>query len=374
MKVTKKNLAKLDSEYKGYLEGDVLDQFFEDFEINFSAGHWCGGEFFDRFASFGYNSNNPEFKDSIVDQIERVSLAHVKGIEFHESVFIDRKYKKDPAKIAEVKQALERFHVIPTNMNINTWTDPKWKFGGICNPDLKIRKDAIALCLQGAEIAKEVGCKSLQLWPGSDGWDYNFEVNYGNCLDWFIEGCITINNKAKELGLIFGTEAKMKEPREGNMIVPTTAQAALIAKTVNEACGGNNMGVTIDYGHEQMSGIEPAMNLYLLKRMGLRVTNFHINSAKYRSNDEDRVTGTDDVWRLADFCYAAIDTGYDGWFGEDQFTYRMEQVKAISLSREIFGNIMKKALQIYAVKEKLQAAQATGDAGNTIDVVKKILI
>jgi len=75
-----------------------------------------------------------------------------------------------------------------------------------------------------------------------------------------------------------------------------------------------------------------------------------------------------------DFCYAAIDTGYDGWFGEDQFTYRMDPVKAMSLSRELFGNLMKKALLIYARREKLREAQATGDAGRTIDVVKDILI
>ncbi|MBI3008446.1 MAG: sugar isomerase, partial [Candidatus Omnitrophica bacterium] len=87
-----------------------------------------------------------------------------------------------------------------------------------------------------------------------------------------------------------------------------------------------------------------------------------------------RVTGTGDNWRMADFCYAAIDTGYSGWFGEDQFTYRMEPVRAMSLSREIFANIMKKALEIYAKKEELEKAQSTGDAGETIDVVKRILI
>ena len=78
--------------------------------------------------------------------------------------------------------------------------------------------------------------------------------------------------------------------------------------------------------------------------------------------------------RLADFCYAAIDTGYDGWFGEDQFTYRTEPVKSMALSRELFGNAMKKALGIYAVKDKLEKAQSTGDATATIEVVKKYLI
>ena len=72
--------------------------------------------------------------------------------------------------------------------------------------------------------------------------------------------------------------------------------------------------------------------------------------------------------------YTIHNLRYQGWFGEDQFTYRMEPVKAMSLSREFFANIMKKALQIYAVKERLLEAQSTGDAGETLDVVKKFML
>ena len=51
----------------------------------------------------------------------------------------------------------------------------------------------------------------------------------------------------------------------------------------------------------------------------------------------------------------------------------MDPVKAMSLSRELFANVMKKALMIYAKRDELKKAQATGDAGKTIDVVKRIL-
>lgn len=374
MKVDSSNLAKLEKEYGGYLEGERLDRFFKDFEIKFAAGHWAAGDFCDRFAPAGYMSDVPEFKSDVVSQVKRVAEAKIAGIEFHEALFIDKNYKKDPARIAEVKDALAKNGVTPTNMNTNLFSDPKWKLGGVTNSDPAIRREAVEILLQGAEIAREIGCSSVALWPGSDGWDYNFEVNYGKQLDWFIEACIAANRKAGELGLRFGVEAKLHEPREGNMIVSTTHKAALVAKLVNEECGGDNMGVAIDYGHEQMYCNEPADNLYVCKRFGIPVVNFHVNNAKTHSNDEDRVTGTGDNWRMADFCYAAIDTGYQGWFGEDQFTYRMDPVKAMSLSRELFGNVMKKALMIYARRDELEKAQATGDAGNTIDVVKKILV
>ncbi|MCX7918667.1 MAG: sugar phosphate isomerase/epimerase [bacterium] len=374
MNISQSNLAKLTTEYRGYLTGDKISRFFREFGIKFAAGHWAAGDFCDRFAPAGYFSQDKTFEPGVIGQIKRVAAAGIEGIEFHEQVFIDANYRADKNKINEIKLALKKFKVTPTNMNTNLFTDPKWKLGGITNANKQIRKDALAIALQAVEIADAVGCSSVSLWPGSDGWDYNFEVDYGQMLDWFIDGCIAINKKAKSYGLKFGIEAKLKEPREGNMVVSTTHLAALIAKEVNQVCGGKNMGVAIDYGHEQMYGVEPGAMLYTMKRFGVPVTNFHLNNAKYHSNDEDRITGTGDNWKLAEFCYAAIDTGYSGWFGEDQFTYRIEPTKAMALSRELFANIMKKALLIYAKKSVLKKAQATGDAAATIDVVKEILI
>ncbi|MCH8273623.1 MAG: TIM barrel protein [Armatimonadetes bacterium] len=372
MNVNDRNLRLLETKYDGYLEGGLVDTFIQDFGVNFAAGHWCAGEFFDRFCVVGYNSNT-DFDNSIPAQIERVAKAGIRGIEFHEVLFIDDNYQKVPAKVSEIKDALAAHGVVATNMNMNTWTDPKWKFGGITNPDPAVRRECVALCLQGVEIGKELNCVSCNIWPGSDGWDYHFEVDYGKRFDWYIEGCTEIARKCDELGLKFGNESKQKEPREMNMIVNTVAKAALVAQEVNKNLGKTVMGVVIDYGHEQMVGNTPADSLYMLKRIGVPIANFHINGAKYNSNDEDRIAGTDDIWRLVDFCYAAIDTGYDGWFAEDQFTYRTEQVRSMRLSMEFFANCMKKALKIYALKPQLEEAQATGDAANTIDVVKRIM-
>jgi xylose isomerase len=374
MRVTKERLSKLATKYSGYLEGEKLEQFFREFEIKFAAGHWAAGGFGDRFTALGGAGYNPDLDSSIIAQIERVARAKIQGIEFHEAIFLDEKQKKDSSKIEEVKEALARYRIEPTNMNTNLYSNPKWQLGGITNPNKSIRQDALAIALQGAEIAREVGCKSIALWPGSDGWDYNFEVNYGTQLDYFIDGCIAINRKAKSLGLKFGIEAKLHEPREGNMVIPTTHMAILVAKMVNEVCGGKNMGVCVDYGHEQMYAVEPASMLYVAKKAGVPVVNFHLNDAKLHSNDEDRIAGTSDIWRLADFCYAAIDTGYDGWFGEDQFTYRTDPVKSMALSRELFANVMKRALLIYAMKDKLEKAQSTGDAVATIETVKKYIL
>lgn len=371
MIVNPQSLAQLDR-FAGYLEGAQVDALFETFGIRFAAGHWCAGEFFDRFCPVGYNSN-VDFDNSLVAQIARVAEAGIIGIEFHETALMDATGMPDEAILAEVLAALAKHKVQPTNMNMNTWTNPKFKFGGVTHPDAGVRRDALAQILKGVELAQRIGCSSCNLWPGSDGWDYHFEVDYGQRLRWYIEACTEIAAACAKNGLKFGTESKQKEPREGNMIVNTVAKAALVAQGVNKNLGQTAMGVVIDYGHEQMVGNTPADSLYLLNTIGVPIANFHINGAKFNSNDEDRIAGTDDIWRLVEFCYAAIHTGYDGWFGEDQFTYRTEQVESMRLSREFFANCMKKALLIYARRDELEAAQATGDAARTIEVVKKVI-
>ncbi|MDE2127358.1 MAG: sugar phosphate isomerase/epimerase [Armatimonadetes bacterium] len=371
MQVDAGALSSLDSEFPGYLEHEDVDRFFARFGIRFSAGHWCAGGFSDRFCRTYLEE---PIDESPVGQLTRVAEAGIAGVELNNEMFLDAALQPSDALIREVTHALDRLGLVATNMNTNIWTRARYKMGSITNPDAARRREAIDYCLQTVELAHRLGCPSVQLWPGSDGWDYHFEVNYGRQLDWFIDGCVQIARKAASLGLRFGTEAKQKEPREGNMILNTTAKAALVAKTVNEQLGSTVMGVVIDYGHEQMVGNQPADSLYLLRRVGVPIANFHINAAKYNSNDEDRVTGTDDIWRLAEFCYAAIDTGYDGWFGEDQFTYRMDPVRAMRLSRELFANAMKKALRIYAQNDRLRQAQDSGESADVIDVVKRVLM
>lgn len=373
MDVSSTSLALLDTTYDGYLEGPLVDQLLTEFGIKFAAGHWCAGEFFDRFAPGGYNANVPGFDGSEEAQIKRIARAGIKGIEWHDMVFLNKDGSRNQGRIAAILAAMNESKLVPTNMNFNVWSDPVYKWGSVTNPDAGIRQRAKDQIKAGIEIAKEIGCESCGLWPGSDGWDYHFEVDYGQRLRWFIDACTEFASHCDDLGLMFGTEPKQKEPREMNMITNTVAKAACVCVEVNRTLGKPVMGVAIDYGHEQMVGNTPADSLYLLKTIGVPIANFHINGAKYNSNDEDRIAGTDDIWRLVEFCYAAIDTGYGGWFGEDQFTYRTEQTVSMRLSMEFFANCMKKALKIYAQKPALQKAQMTGDAIETIQLVKRVI-
>ncbi|RLG83708.1 MAG: sugar phosphate isomerase/epimerase, partial [Thermoprotei archaeon] len=237
-----------------------------------------------------------------------------------------------------------------------------------------VRRRALEVHGEGLEVAKALGAGVASIWPGQDGWDYSLEVGYGKAIDRFYRGLLELASAAADMGLKLGVEAKPKEPREGNMIVPTTHAAAAIAAAVNRELGEKVVGVVIDYGHELMYAVEPGYTVHLTHFLGVPIVGIHINAAKTHSNDEDRIVGTGDLWQLIDFLLATIETGYDGWYVLDQFTYRAEPVKAMRLSKELFANAMKKALAIYRIRDRVEEARARGDQVEVLNLVKKIVL
>src|SRR5580765_1552581 len=134
--------------------------------------------------------------------------------------------------------------------NINTWTNPVFRLGGPCNPDPALRKAALEEILKAVEISKALKIPVISVWPGSDGADYHFQIDYLQSLEWFTEALVAVNRACLTAGIKLAIEPKPYEPRELYMIVPTAASAAIVARRVNDTCGGSNCGLTIDYGHQ----------------------------------------------------------------------------------------------------------------------------
>lgn len=54
----------------------------------------------------------------------------------------------------------------------------KFSRGAMNHPDGKLRREAIQLTKEAAEVAKELGCNEVVVWSAFDGYDYPFQVNY----------------------------------------------------------------------------------------------------------------------------------------------------------------------------------------------------
>ncbi len=106
--------------------------------------------------------------------------AGVDAIEIHQSVFEKiLNGDLDPGMITRAQKSfLGELGMTVTACNINTWSNPKFRLGGPCNPDPAMRKAALEEVLKGVEICRIMKIPVLSVWPGSDGADYHFQIDY----------------------------------------------------------------------------------------------------------------------------------------------------------------------------------------------------
>ncbi|MEZ0289801.1 MAG: sugar phosphate isomerase/epimerase family protein [Sulfolobales archaeon] len=357
--------------FKGFLEGEEVDRFLEHFNIKFGSGTWVAGDFSDRFMRSGYN---PDLSSDIISKILRIKKAGVRIFTPVNVEFLDQRLEIRWDLVDEVKRVSRENNMVSPALGADLSGVPLFKLGTLTNPDESLRKRSIEILVESLDIAKRLDAKILSLWPGQDGWDYSLESNYGRKIRLFLEGLRELAYEAVKRDLVLTIEAKLKEPREGNMIIPTTHAAILMARRVNDEIGRDVVGLTIDYGHELMYAVEPAYTVYLAREFNIPIHVIHINSAKTHSNDEDRIVGTGDLWHFIDFLYATIDTGFQGYYILDQFTYRMDPVESIRLSKEFFANIMRRVLEIYRRREEFEKIRSSGDQAKIIDFLKRIIL
>lgn len=361
---------------KGYMGREESIEFLRTMHIRMSVGHWSAGDFCDRFAPPGYHSDDPTFRNDFEGQCRRTKAAGVDAIEIHQSVFEKTLNGDLDVKAIECAQRgfLAELDMTVAACNINTWTNPKFRLGGPCNPDPALRRAALEEILKGVEICRMMKIPVLSVWPGSDGADYHFQIDYQQSLGWFTEALVAANRKCLEYGVKLAIEPKPYEPRELFMIVPTAASAILVAQQVNQTCGGHNCGLTIDYGHQKMEATTASTSCDLAAYAGVPVHKFDVNDARQGRNDQDCMFGTLSIPESVEYLYTTFIRDYAGWYSQDQFTYREDPTRAIERSLINFANLSLKALRIVAQQPALDRARVAGTGPDVLDVVAPVLV
>ena len=271
----------------------------------FGAGLWNFATYVDRYAVDGYGEPR-----STIEQIELAA-------EVGDISYVDLNYPfTGELTTADVKGALERTGLRAIGVTPDIYLR-EHQMGAFTNPDPAKRESARLIMQGAADAVRELGARYVKIWPGQDGFDYPFQVDYKELNRLAVEGMRDLARANPDLKFVI--EYKPREPRT-HMFWSSAAKTVLGI----QAMGVDNVGVLLDFGHALFGGESPAEAAQLLIDHGL-LWGMDVND-NYRGWDDDMVVGTVHITEVFEFFHTLRKNGWEGVWQLDQFPFREDVV------------------------------------------------
>jgi xylose isomerase len=318
----------------------------------FGAGIWHFATYKDRYATDGYGP-----PVGLLEQIDRAGAVGDLSV-----VDLNWPFVGFDGSLEDVRSALSRNALRAIAITPEIYTRDFVK-GSFTNPDPAVRAQAMELMHAATDVAKELGCSYVKLWPGQDGWDYPFQVNYHDVWELALDGLRDLCAAHPEINFVI--EYKPREPRV-KIIFPNVARTLLGIERI----GLPNLGILLDFGHS-LYGLEtPADAAQLAIDYG-RLFAIDVND-NLRGWDDDMVVGSVHLVETFEFFHTLRRNNWKGVWQLDQFPFREDSVGAARQAIR-FLKAVHRALD--TVDEKaLAAAQASHDALAAQRLVQRALL
>ena len=261
-----------------------------------------------------------------------------------------------------VKEQLEKYKLTPVSIIPDHFGRPIWGLGAFTHPDPDVRQAAVKETMDMVEAARFIGCDTISIWNGQDGYDYPLQANYADASKWLVEGLRECALAAPDIR--FSLEYKPKEPRNHSFISNVWS-----AITYARECALPNVGVTIDVGHSLEAYENVAEAICAAASRGL-LFHMHINDNS-RLWDDDMITGSIHTIEYLEIFYWLRKMGYDGYVSVDQYPYRENSRDAVNESIQWMTALEKAADRLDPAK--MDAILAKNDAVASTRYVREIL-
>jgi xylose isomerase len=281
-------------------------------DIRFGTGIWLFGQMVDRYATDAYGPP--------VSTLEAIDRAGQVG----ELSVLDINYPfTDPSiSIGDVKAALARNNLSAMAITPHLYMR-EFRMGSFTHPDPAVRKKAIDLSKRAIEIAHALDAKYVKFWPGQDGFDYPFQVDYMQIWDYAVDGVRAVAES--DPSMQFAIEYKFKEPRT-HMLFSTAARTLLAIQEMRV----NNVGIVLDVGHSLFAKETPAEAVQMVARHG-KLVSVEMND-NWREWDDDLAAGSVHLIETLEFLAALRRINWSGEWLLDQFPFREDAVEAARAS------------------------------------------
>jgi L-rhamnose isomerase/sugar isomerase len=181
-------------------------------------------------------------------------------------------------------------------INPNLFQEPEYKLGSLCNPDVGVRRHAVAHVRECIEIAARIESDAISLWL-ADGTNYPGQDSLRGRRARLMESLHEIYDAlGDEMELL--VEYKLYEPAFYATDLADWGSALLVCQEL-----GERAKVLVDLGHHAQ-GVNIEQIVSLLHGVG-RLGGFHFNDRKY--GDDDLIVGSIDPYQLFRIFFELID-------------------------------------------------------------------
>ncbi len=329
-----------------------------------SLGIWAFGPNVTRFVPPGYH---PEVaNEDMVTRTHRVvdGLADViDGLEYHYPGEINED------TVDAIKAALGPMDIYCLAAGLHP--DPTYKLGVFINPDKALRRKGIDILKRGVDLAAALGAHFI-IWPGAEGYNYNFQRDYAYTWDQFIAGVGEIVAHAASKEVTVFLEHKNSEPAMNILMRNIAATLYTIDRVRRLGVDTSHLSVNMDWQHLIMNGENLAEYAALLHSEG-KLGHQHGNSG-WGTFDDDNMVGASFFMQTLELAMTLQDVGY-GSKGErvgfDLYPYTEDQVAAVrrsALQWEFIDDLARKI-----DRKALAQARANADAVEGYRIIYAVL-
>jgi xylose isomerase len=218
---------------------------------------------------------------------------------------------------------------------------PHFEFGSLSSPLPEARREAIELTRRALKLNIEFETDFMVVWPGIDGYENPFGIDFPQMRDRFIEGLAEALDSVPGVRMAF--EPKPYEPR-GHILFGTTPEGILLCRDVEARLQNpKNRQLLVD-GHA-LCGLNPEIGHALMAYEDLpysysmalgegRLCHMHLNSQPLGNYDQDLNIGVTSPEQFEALLYVLKMHGYQGWFGIDVNPERMPVETALRINMD----------------------------------------
>ena len=290
-------------------------------DLKFSAGIWYFSPAFSRF--------HDRYGDELSIE-QRLEIAS--GLADYGLVGMEAHY---PNEISEDNLDLWKSFTADTGIRLITvipllFWDRQFEWGSLSNPLPGPRKVAVDRAKAAFRLNKELDTDFAVVWPGIDGYENPFGIDFAAMRARFAEGLAEAMDAAPGVRVAF--EPKPYEPR-GHILFGTTPEGVLLGKQVESMLNADENQRLLAAGHK-LCCMNPEIGHVLMGFEDLayamswplsegRLAHTHWNSQPLGNYDQDLNVGVIAPEQLEAMMYTLKMHGYAGYFGLDINPERM---------------------------------------------------